>query len=143
MTTKIQNKSESPGTGEAGLRPVVSRELLQVLKLQQLTNHLANAKAREQKQIENLRSFMPPQVLRCFDNLTEHGRPAAAMVTPSGSCGSCHLKLPSGIASRLYTVDAQISHCPNCGCFLYSAAALPVLAPKPGRVRAQEGIRAL
>jgi hypothetical protein len=104
--------------------PGISRELRWLIDLAEYT-HGGKARGRgAARHVSQLRAALPEELVRCFDHVAEHGRVPVATVTESGSCGSCHLQLPSGMASRLNFFHKTIHHCPHCGCFLYSARAL-------------------
>ena len=105
--------------------------LLRLVQLQELTHPPPQKRSRATRQLQLLRSAIPPALLRHFDDVVRHGRPGIAMVSQSGACGSCHLSLPSGVAARLSTANEQLLQCPHCGCYMYSAAML--LAPEEKR----------
>jgi C4-type zinc ribbon domain len=101
-----------------------NRTLEHLIELQQLIHRPDNQKALADRQVRKLRAAIPADMLRSFDRAAEHGRAAVAMVTSSGACGGCHLKLPSGLASAVLGTRVGINKCPHCGCFLYSGAIL-------------------
>ncbi len=102
--------------------------LRQLIELQELTGSCPG-ETRVKRQIDELRAAIPVELLRAFDSAAEHGRAAVALVTDSGACGGCHLKLPSGMATKVQVLSDRIQKCPYCGCFLCSSMALP--SPEP------------
>lgn len=73
-------------------------------------------------QIDGVRGSIPENLLRHFDRLSEHGKQPLAEMSPSGACGSCHLKLPAGDVLRVRRASeaSKVIVCPFCGCFLYA-----------------------
>jgi hypothetical protein len=115
---------ESPNPTGPDLLVATNRTLEHLIELQQLILRPDIQKARSDRQVKKLRAAIPADMLRSFDRVAEHGRTAVAMVTASGACGSCHLKLPTGFASAVLGMHVGIEKCPHCGCFLYSGAML-------------------
>lgn len=102
------------------------KNLIRLQELTRLYEHSGHP-ASQHKRIVHLRGSLPPNLLRRFDHLTEHGRLPVAQVSASGACGSCHLKLTASDVLRLRHVQESnvetVSLCPFCGCFLYSPTA--------------------
>ncbi len=106
---------------EANQVPGTSRNLWQLIQLQQLSRGSEAEGTATRGQIEELRAAIPDELLRSFDSAAQRGRAAVAWVSESGGCGGCHLKLPAGMAARIEVLKEQIHKCPYCGCFLYSS----------------------
>lgn len=112
-----------PSTAAPNDRAGANPKLSQLRHLQELTQRPGKAGVPVEKQIKVLRAAMPPDLLRFFDHRAEHGQVAVAMASASGACGSCHLRLPSGLASSLNGMAEEMDRCPFCGCYLYSPLA--------------------
>ena len=122
------NISTAPSVSAPGA-PVFS-DLVHLIELQELTAHSKQGS----RQVRELRATIRPELLRSFDRVTAHGRPAVAAMSETGACGGCHLNLPSGLAAKARLQPEYAIQCPNCGCFLYSPPAqLPKAAPKKKR----------
>lgn len=69
------------------------------------------------QQILRLRKEVPAPVLGQFDRLITRGKKGVA-IARNGTCGGCHLRLPSGtIAALAYTNEVHV--CDYCGRYLY------------------------
>jgi len=95
-------------------------------RLHALTDHNGRKKpaARPQAEINRLRGQLPEDLLRRFDRLLERGRRPIAPLSPSGACGSCHLKLPPAEVLDFHRAPGQVGACPHCGCVLFDATPL-------------------
>ncbi len=108
----------------ASSNPGPNPNLIHLIQLQKLMRQLEVEGRRANKHVAELRATIPPHLLRCFDHAAQHGRAAVARVSGSGVCGSCHLKLPSGLASTVHVFNEHLDKCPYCGCFIFTNSEL-------------------
>ena len=72
-----------------------------------------------QKEMADLRTKVSADLLRLFDHLIDRGRAPVGLLSDSGACESCHLKLtPDQILHMRNAPDCGFP-CPHCGCLLY------------------------
>ena len=74
-----------------------------------------------QKEVDDLRAKVAADLLRRFDHLIDRGRLPIGLLSDSGACGSCHLKLTPDQVLHLRNKPGRGSSCPYCGCLLYVA----------------------
>jgi predicted nucleic acid-binding Zn-ribbon protein len=101
----------------------MAETIQKLIRLKQLLESEQNEsdEASLRSQIDEVRSLVPENLLRHFDRLYEHGKSPLTEISPSGACGSCHLKLPAGDALRVRRSSEtdKVAVCPFCGCLLY------------------------
>jgi len=84
-------------------------------KKAQNTNRIQEVTADRTKLAANIDA----DILAAYDRIFAKKGNAAVSPMSDNQCGGCHMKVISDVASR--TIDEkEISHCNNCGCFLYS-----------------------
>lgn len=66
---------------------------------------------------ESLRERLPTAILQHYDLRVSKGRRGAARMR-NGTCGGCHLSLPSGQLSDLRRDDMALQVCGNCSIFI-------------------------
>ena len=78
-----------------------------------------------QKQIDEtaaLRGDTAAQIdedtLARYDRLLKKGRANIVVGIEHGSCGGCHMKLPTSEVAQLKT-SQKVEYCPNCSCIIY------------------------
>ncbi len=131
IASSVEKTETTPAALNKGTRRRLrekNRHLTELIQLQKMTGQLESEAARVPRKIRELRAAMPPELLRAFDRAMDHGRAPVARITETGACGSCHLRLPSGVAPSFLIESEQIHKCPNCGCFLYSSQELAALS---------------
>ncbi len=133
---KSADWEQVPGAGAA--RPVLvepaEQTLGRLIQLQLLAAGSGLEQTTGSKEWERLRAGISPKYLHAIDHLMAHGRTAVAILSETGACGGCHLKLPGALALHIQHALNQIHFCPHCGCILYVAAATPFAPePPPGR----------
>jgi len=74
-----------------------------------------------QKKVEKLRARVSPHLLRHFDHLIGHGRSPVGLLSDSGACATCHLRLTPDEVLHIRNIRGRGFTCPHCGCFLYVA----------------------
>jgi predicted nucleic acid-binding Zn-ribbon protein len=102
----------------------MNEALANLIQLHELEQELAHegGTACLRDQIDHIRTQLPAELLRQFDQLVRHGHLPVALLSKSGACGSCHLQLTPADVLRFRIVQDQILTCPQCGCFLYAFA---------------------
>ena len=88
---------------------------------------------------EEVRERLPTAILKHYDQRISKGRRGAAKVR-NGTCGGCHLSLPSGQLSDLRRADVALQVCGYCSIFLLPEDVKPeevatVEAPAPTIVK--------
>lgn len=108
----------------------MNKTLTSLIRLKELTGQSEHdgETTTARQEIEGLRHKLLGDVLRRFDHLTNHGRRPVAPLSPSGACGSCHIKLPPSDVLRLRSSSHSLPTCPFCGCFLYAPETEPETA---------------
>jgi predicted nucleic acid-binding Zn-ribbon protein len=92
---------------------------------------------------ESVRERLPTAILHHYDLRVSKGRRGAAKVR-NGTCGGCHLSLPSGQLSDLRRADVALQVCGYCSIFLLPEdvkpeevvtveATAPSIVKKPAR----------
>lgn len=66
---------------------------------------------------EEVRERLPTAILKHYDRRLSAGRRGAAKVR-NGTCGGCHLSLPSGQLSDMRRADVALQVCGYCSIFL-------------------------
>lgn len=79
---------------------------------------------------ESVRERLPTAILHHYDLRVSKGRRGAAKMS-NGTCGGCHLSLPSGQLSDLRRDDMALQVCGNCSIFILPEDPKPQEAPPP------------
>ena len=79
---------------------------------------------------EEVRERLPTAILKHYDQRISKGRRGAAKVR-NGTCGGCHLSLPSGQLSDLRRDDMALQVCGNCSIFILPEDPKPQETPSP------------
>ena len=74
-----------------------------------------------QKEVDDLRGKIENDLLRRFDHLIDRGRAPIGLLSESGACGNCHLKLTPDLILHMRSTPGRGFSCPYCGCLLYVA----------------------
>ena len=77
---------------------------------------------------EEVRERLPTAILKHYDQRVSKGRRGAAKVC-NGTCGGCHLSLPSGLLSEMRRKEVALLVCVNCSIFLLPPDPEPQEAP--------------
>lgn len=106
----------------------MNRALTNMIELEMLTREVTEHKRSggARRQITRLRRTIPAPLLERFDHLQSRGRHPVSMLSDSGACGNCHLKLTSGAVQMIRGSSEAIHRCPHCGCFIYIGGAADV-----------------
>jgi len=83
---------------------------------------------------EEVRERLPTAILKHYDQRISKGRRGAAKVR-NGTCGGCHLSLPSGQLSDLRRADVALQVCGYCSIFLLPPDPEPQAEPKVEAVK--------
>ncbi len=98
----------------------IMKNMLALQKLQLQTKPLS---LESERAILALREHVPEPTLHHFDRLIARGKRGVAIVH-NGTCGQCHLRLPSGTMAALIWAK-EIQRCDNCGRYLHLADQEP------------------
>lgn len=103
----------------------MNRAMTDMIELEMLmredTEHKRGGGVR--RQITRLRRTIPAPLLEKFDHLQSRGRHPVSMLSESGACGNCHLKLTASAVQIIRSSVEAIHRCPHCDCFIYMAGA--------------------
>ncbi|MDZ4403195.1 C4-type zinc ribbon domain-containing protein [Prosthecobacter sp.] len=98
------------------------------------TKRRLEAKSSEFKRLTleatGVRERLPTAILHHYDLRISRGKRGAAKMS-NGTCGGCHLSLPSGQLSELRRDDESLQVCGNCSIFLLPEDPKPQEAPPP------------
>lgn len=98
------------------------------------TKRRLDAKSAEFKKLtleaEGVRERLPTAILHHYDLRVSKGRRGAAKMR-NGTCGGCHLSLPSGQLSDLRRDDMALQVCGNCSIFILPEDPKLQEAPPP------------
>jgi hypothetical protein len=86
-------------------------------------------------EVESVRERLPTAILSHYDQRISRGKRGASRVR-NGTCGGCHLQLPSGQLSDMRRADVALQICGNCSALLLPEEpkpeeALPVMTSEP------------
>lgn len=85
-------------------------------------------------QAEEVRERLPTAILKHYDQRVSKGRRGAAKVR-NGTCGGCHLSLPSGQLSDMRRADVALQVCGYCSIFLLPPDPEPQAEPRVEAVK--------
>src|SRR5690349_17152981 len=103
---------------------MMDETLERMLRLKELMKKARDRKQSPgwQQEVDDLRAKVESDLLRPFDHLLDRGRPPIGLLSDSGACSTCHLKLTPDQILHMRNQPGLGFSCPHCGCLLYVAS---------------------